>query len=146
MTIKLIQLLKYHPKIHYLALVLKSAKTDILGYSLVFFISWMAFVQIMYLLYCEQDQAFSSIISTAITALEILMGKFNYTFILRNNYAIAAILLSVHNIFIVLIVVNILIAIICHHFIRLFAKGWSQERTHPSLNISLAFSKTKGKQ
>lgn len=93
MTIKLIQLLKYHPKIHYLTLVLKNAKTDILGYSLVFFISWMAFVQIMYLLYYEQDQAFSSIISTVMTSFEIIMGKFNYTFILR-NYAIAAILLS----------------------------------------------------
>lgn len=115
-TIKLIQLLKYHSKINYLSRIFKNSLSDLASFAVIFFIPWLAFIQMMYLFYNEKAQQFSSFIETVMTGFQIIMGKFEMKSILQADFGASVFIFTGYNVFIVLVMINFLIAIICHHF------------------------------
>ena len=84
-TLKLIKLLRFHPKIYYLSATLRSSKFDLASFGVIFLVMWLAFVQLMHLFYHESSLGFSSIIRSMLTCFKIILGKFELDELLRVN-------------------------------------------------------------
>ena len=82
-TLKLLKLLRFHPKVNYISAAIESSKSDLLSFSVVFVLIWFAFVQLMYLFYNEKSVGFSSVLRTMLTCFQIILGKFELADILQ---------------------------------------------------------------
>ena len=76
-TIKLFEILnKTSKRIMLLALTLKDCFSDIISFSLVFFLIWLPFIHLMYFIYFDKINAFSTFLSCMMTLVQIILGKF----------------------------------------------------------------------
>jgi polycystin 1L2 len=61
-TLNFLKLLRFNAKISYLTNTLKHSANDLIGFSIVFLIVWLAFVQLMYLVFVDKIRTYSTIL------------------------------------------------------------------------------------
>ncbi|RNA25490.1 polycystin-1-like isoform X2, partial [Brachionus plicatilis] len=115
-TLKFLRLFRFNNRIYAIANTLKFSIRQLLGFSLVFFIIWFAFVQLIYLFYYEKIWAYYTVFSSATTSFQIMLGKFDSSSIIRESEWLGPIIFSAYNIMIVLILLNLFISIVCDAF------------------------------
>ena len=76
-TIKFFQVLEFSKTISLLSKTLKRAGPEIFNFMFIFLIAWMAFVQVMYLIFSEKLPQFRTIPKTMSAAFQNLLGKFD---------------------------------------------------------------------
>ncbi|CAF0973552.1 unnamed protein product, partial [Brachionus calyciflorus] len=115
-TLKFLKLFRFNNKIYSIATTLKYSIRHLLGFSLVFLLIWLAFVQLMYLIFFERLFAYYTIFRSAMTSFQIMLGKFDSSSLLRDGTLFGPLVFSFYNIMIVLILLNIFISIVCDAF------------------------------
>ena len=76
-TIKFLKLLRFNKNIGYLGKSLKMCLNDLMSFSIVFFLIWISFVQLMHLMFGNYLEGYSSFIKSMENAFQILLGKNN---------------------------------------------------------------------
>jgi len=125
-TIKLTRLLRFEEHLEYIVEAFGKCFRDLISYTILLLIIWLAFVQLMYLIYNKVVYEFRSFIQAMENSFIILLGaSFNDTLkLLEINYSISAIIFSAYIIIIMWIVYNMMITLISENFdkIRIAAK------------------------
>ena len=115
-TIRFIKLLRFNKRIVVFLLAFKSSLKELTSFLLIFFIFWLAFVQILYLIFNDKSLQFSTILSTMETCFQIILGKFQIDIMIKSNALFGSIFFIFYNIMIVFIMINILSVIITDNF------------------------------
>ena len=74
-TLKILKMLRFNKNISYLGLTLKVCLSELMAFSIVFFIIWISFVQWMYLMYGNVLEGYSSFSKSMETAFQSMLGK-----------------------------------------------------------------------
>lgn len=115
-TLKFLKLFRFNNKIYSIANTLKFAIGQLFGFSLVFFVIWFAFVQLIYLFFYEKLWAYYTLFRTATTSFQIMVGKFDSSSIIKESTWQGPLIFSSFNILIRLIMLNLFISIVCDAF------------------------------
>jgi len=115
-TIKLNRLLRFNKKLSYLTNTVKKCMTGLASFSICFLILWMAFTQLMYLIYNDKTLGYATFIKSMESNFLIILGKCNLAPIVQQNYTLGAIIFASFNILIVMIMTNVLVTIISDKF------------------------------
>ena len=115
-TLKFLKLLRFNKKISYLASTLGYCLREIVGFSLVFLLIWLAFVQLMFLVFYQKLSNYSTFVTSMETSFEIMLGKFDVKPLLLADSVFGPLLFCVYNLMIVMITLNIFISIINDSF------------------------------
>ncbi len=125
-TIKLTRLLRFEQNLEYIVEALRKCLTDLISFSIVFMIIWLAFVQLMYLIYNKAAYEFRSFVQSMENSFITLLGPgFNVSLkLLKMNYSMSAIIFSTYFVIIMWIVYNMMIILVSENFdkIRIAAK------------------------
>lgn len=107
---------RFYKKIYALALTLKFAIAEMLGFSIMFVFVWVSFVQMMYLYFYDKLDSYSNPMSAFITSFECLVGKFDKNLIASTQYALGPIIFVVYPVVMAFMMINIFITIVCDAF------------------------------
>jgi hypothetical protein len=123
-AIKLLKMLRFNQNLTILGLTLKRCFVELASFSMVFFIIWISFVQIMYLIFNQNLEGYSSLIKSMASAFEIMIGKFSALPFMQSNYFILGpIIVSAYNSVILFFALNIFISIIIDSFEKVRAEA-----------------------
>jgi len=124
-SIKSLKMLRFNKNISILGLTLKECFVELISFSFVFFIVWIAFVQAMYILFNNNLSGYISLTKSMSTAFEIMLGKFDVTQYQMANSILGPIVFSAYNAVILFFALNIFISIIIESFdkVRMDAKN-----------------------
>jgi polycystin 1L2 len=111
-TLKFMRLLRFNTKMNYLAITLSIAAHDLAGFGVVFVIVWMAFVQIMFLIFYRSLVGYSTIIKAAETSFQIMVGKFDAQSLFNANKFLGSLIFASYNFTIIFFMLNIFLSII----------------------------------
>jgi hypothetical protein len=115
-TIKYLKMLRFNKNISHLGLTLKMCFLELASFSMVFFLVWFAFVQLMYLYYGSHLGGYASLIKSAETAFVVMLGKFDAAQYVQQNIIIGPLIFSAYNIIMICLILNIFISIITEAF------------------------------
>ena len=115
-TLKFMKLLRFSRNISLLTSTLKSSLKELLQFVILFLILWFAFVQLMFLYFYDNQLGFNTIIKSIETTFQIILGKFDISSYLSNNYFLAPFLFIFYNLLIVIVLINVFISIISANF------------------------------
>ena len=117
-------MLRFNQNIAILGITLKQCFQELASFSLVFFIIWISFVQIMFLIFNQNLEGYLSITKSMASALEIMIGKLSATQFMQSNPILGPIILSSYCSVVIFFSLNIFISIIIESFekVRLEAK------------------------
>ena len=115
-TIKLIRLLRFNKKLSYLTNTIKRCTSDLTSFSVCFMVLYIAFVQLMFIIYNDRTLGYATFNKAMATNFLIILGKFDLRPFLSQNYAVGALIFAVYSIVIVMIMINVLVTIISDHF------------------------------
>jgi hypothetical protein len=119
-TIKLFEILnKTSKRIMLLALTLKDCFGDIISFSLVFFLIWLPFIHLMYFIYFDKINTFSTFLSCMMTLVQIILGKFQSDSLIKQSPILGSVGFIVYNIVIIFIALNIFFTILTESFSKL---------------------------
>ena len=146
-TIKFLKMLRFNKHISFLGLSLKRCFGELVSISIVFFLIFMSFVQLMYLIYGTDMEGYSSLLQSAKSAFQMMLGKLDASQFIKDSSLLAPIVFSFYNILIICFALNIFISIIANSFeaIRNEAKTENLEFDLIDLiwnKIGLLFKKT----
>jgi polycystin 1L2 len=115
-TLKLLKFLSFNKIIAFLSLTIKLSSKELMSFTFIFSILWLAFVQLMYI--CLQDKIieFSTILNSMSSCFQIMLGTFNVTKILDSDQYMGPLIFAFYNIFITFILLNIFVTIISETF------------------------------
>jgi hypothetical protein len=111
-TLKFMKVLRFNTKINYLSETLHNAVNDLIGFFLVFIICWMAFVQLMYLVFVNDLIGYSSILKSMESSFQIMVGKFDAQSMFEADPYLGPFIFVAYNAMIIFFMVNILISLI----------------------------------
>jgi hypothetical protein len=117
-TIKFLKMLRFNKHISYLGLTLKNCFNELASFSMVFFLVWFAFVQLIYLIYSCYLDGYSTLTRSSETAFIILLGKFSVDEYIQHYPLLGPIIFSTYNIVMLFFVLNIFISIITESFYK----------------------------
>jgi len=132
-TIKFLKMLRFNKHISYLGLTLKNCFNELASFSMVFFLVWFAFVQLIYLIYGSYLYGYSTLTRSAETAFIILLGKFSVDQYIELYPILGSIVFSSYNIVMLFFVLNIFISIITEAFYKVRL----QSRENPNSGLDL---------
>ena len=115
-TIKYLKMLRFNKHITQLGLTLKSCLSELISFSMILFLIWVAFVQLMYLFYGSYLGGYATLIKSAETAFVVMLGKFDSSQYLQQNTYIGPFIFSAYNIVMFCFILNIFISIITDAF------------------------------
>jgi len=115
-TIKYLKMLRFNKHITQLGLTLKSCLSELMSFSMILFLIWMAFVQLMYLFYGSYLGGYATLIKSAETAFVVMLGNFDSSQYLQQNPYIGPFIFSAYNIVMICFILNIFISIITDAF------------------------------
>ena len=75
-TIKLIRLLRFNKKLSYLTNTIKRCASDLTSFTVCFMVMWIAFVQLMFIIYNDKTLGFATFFKSMATNFLIILGKF----------------------------------------------------------------------
>ena len=128
-TIKSLKILRFNRSISHLGLTLKLCFGELVSFSMIFFLLWVAFVQLMYLVYGSTVEGYSSFLKSMETAFLVMLGKFDTSQFMISNPILGPIIFAGYNVAILFCALNIFISIIIDAFdaIRAQAKENANE-------------------
>ena len=111
-TLKFIKLLRFNKKISLLASTLKNSAKDLLHFSIIFNITFLAFIQVFYLTYVANIKNFKTFVMAFESGIVMMMGKFQIYSMIRVNHFITQVFLFFYVVSITFIVVNMFLSIL----------------------------------
>jgi polycystin 1L2 len=141
-SLKFIVMFKFSKRMHYLSMTLRNCRNELIGMFEFFFISWIAFVQILYLFLYNYSLFYSTIVKSMETTLLTILGKFDFMTILNidgQQKFLVPIFFCAYSFFMIFITVNLFIIILSHSFRTVRQKILSRENDY---NLK-SFLKTK---
>ena len=133
-TIKYLKMLRFNQNIAHLGMTLMYCFAELILCSMVFFVIWIAFVQLMFLIYGGDMMGYASLTKSMMSAFLTILGKFDAKQFLSLRYSfMGPLVFASYNMVILCFVVNIFISIITDSFdkVRRHAKK------HPEDDIDL---------
>ncbi|XP_069123973.1 polycystin family receptor for egg jelly-like isoform X2 [Argopecten irradians] len=115
-TLKFLKLLRFNKKMSLLASTLKNSCKDLMHFSIIFNIVFLAFIQFFYLIYVAHIKSFSTFITALESGIVMMMGKFEIYSMLRVNPVITQVSLFLYVVAITFIVVNMFLSILNETF------------------------------
>lgn len=115
-TLKFMKLLRFNKRMSLLSTTLRESAPGLLNFSLVFWIFFLAFVQVFYLLYFKQLQEFSNFVTGAETGFLMMMGQFDFERMKRIQPIIFPIVFSLFVVTITFILINMFLSILNETF------------------------------
>ncbi len=115
-TIKFFQILSFSDTISLLSKTLKRGTSELLNFAFIFLIIWMAFVQLMFLIFYQKLPGFASMISSMETAFGILLGKFDALSLVNSVPYYGVIIFTSYNILFVFILLGMFVTILMDAF------------------------------
>ena len=110
-TLKFIKLMRFNKHIAIFMLVFSNSLRQLVSFGLIFFITWLSFVQLLYLLLNDVPE-FSSFIVSMETCFQIMLGKFQINNILNSNRILAIFSFMIYNFVIVITMINLFLTIL----------------------------------
>ena len=114
--IKSLKMLRFNQNISILGITLKQCFGELSSFSFLFFIVWIAFVQVFYLIFNVHLNGYSSLTKSMGTAFCVMMGKFDVTPYTLASPVLGPLIFSLYNIVILFFALNIFISIIIESF------------------------------
>ena len=123
-TLKIFRLLRFNRKLSCFGTTLKYCLSELIGFSFASLLMWMAFVQLMFLIFNTDLEYYSTIVKSMQSSFEILDGKFDVKPLMLSNPVLGPIVFVSYNVMIVFISLNIFISIVIDAFreVKLDAK------------------------
>ncbi|OWF53241.1 Location of vulva defective 1 [Mizuhopecten yessoensis] len=115
-TLKFLKLLRFNKKMSLLASTLKHSCKDLMHFSIIFNIVFLAFIQFFYLIYVAHIKSFSTFITALESGVVMMMGKFEIYSMLRVNPVLTQVSLFLYVVAITFIVVNMFLSILNETF------------------------------
>ena len=114
--LKFIKLLRFNRRIFLLSCTLRQASGELLQYSIVFIINFLAFAQIYHFLLASDYDSFSTLLGSMQKLLSVLLGKFNIEEMMSAHKVLGAVLFLLYMIITNFLFLNVLIVIIIDSF------------------------------
>lgn len=114
--IKFIKILRFSRVISNLIKAIKSSTKDLTSFFVLFFIIWFSFVNLMYLIMNDKKLSFNTVLASAETTFQILLGKFQVNDFLKDNSILAPFIFILYNVIILLIMLNVFVTIVSEHY------------------------------
>ncbi|CAG0920809.1 unnamed protein product, partial [Notodromas monacha] len=106
-----IKLLRYNKRVSGLGLMFKICWDDLIGFAVIFFIFFLAFVSMFYMFFSPRLSEWNTYIGAASTSFSILLGKFEFGSIQETN-VVASVFFFFFNIAMSIIMINLMLTII----------------------------------
>jgi polycystin 1L2 len=127
-TIKFLKILRFNRSISHLGQTLKICFGELTTFSCIFFVVWIAFVQLMHLIYGPHIEGYATLLKSAETAFQIMLGKINTSDAMMSNPHLTPFLIAAYNMAIIYFSLNIFVSII----IEAFDKVRAAEEENPN--------------
>ncbi len=115
-TLRFLKLLRFNRKIIIYMVAFKNCARELLSFGFIFMIIWMAFVQIMYLIFNEHSPQFSSIVKTMETCFQMVLGKFEVDMMIKSNALFGTVLFVLYNLVVVCVLMGMFLTIIADNY------------------------------
>ena len=115
-SVKFLKLLRFNKNISHLGLTLRMCVAELASFTVLFFIVWFAFVQIMYLVYGDDLASYSTLTKSMETAFQVMLGKFDVNDMSMSQPVLGPIIFSMYNVVVIFFALNIFITIIMDAF------------------------------
>jgi hypothetical protein len=96
---------------------LKICFGELLSFSCIFFVVWIAFVQLMYLIYGSHIKGYATFINSMETTFQVMLGKIDTRQTMMSNPTVTPFIIAAYNMAIVYIILNIFISIVTEAFV-----------------------------
>lgn len=137
-SIKFLRLFRFNRRMSLLGSTLKYAAWDMFNFLILFAVAFIACVSIAYLLFQTNIDMFSSILSTAETLLNIILGKFKYMNLSHDTFLASAVVLAVYCVVVVFILMNVFLVILNDAFQVVKSNNDLQENEHEIVDYMTA--------
>ncbi|GAB1597495.1 polycystic kidney disease protein 1-like 2 [Argonauta hians] len=134
-TLKFMKLLRFNRRISMLSSTLKNCTSSLLNFSLVFWIFFLAFVQIFYLLFFREMKNFSNFITSSETGFLMIIGSFDFDTMKLIQPMLSPIIFFLFNITISYVLVNMFISILNEAFASVKEDIKKQNNEHEIVNF-----------
>ena len=114
--LKFIKLLKFNRRIFLLSCTLRHASRELLQYSIVLIIVFLAFSQLYHFLFASNYDSFSTLIGSMQKLLSVLLGQFDFEEMMGLHKILCALIFFLYTILTNFLFLNLLIAIIIESF------------------------------
>jgi hypothetical protein len=94
----------------------KNCARELLSFGFIFMIIWMAFVQIMYLIFNENSPQFSTVVKTMETCFQMVLGKFEVDVMIKSNALFGTALFVLYNLVVVCVLMSMFLTIIADNY------------------------------
>ncbi|KAL4239265.1 hypothetical protein ACF0H5_000082 [Mactra antiquata] len=111
-TLKFLKLLRFNRKISLLSDTLRNSSKDLINFSLIFNVTFLAFIQVFYLVYMSHLDTFKTFLGSCEAGIVMMMGKFDIYNMLAVNQWMTQIFIFLFVVTITFIVVNMLLSIL----------------------------------
>lgn len=115
-TLKLLKFLSFNKIIAFLSLTIKLSSEELVAFTFIFGILWLAFVQLMYVCFEDKVIDFSTLFKSMSSCFQIMLGIFDVNKLLASDQFMAPLIFIFYNVFIVFILLNIFVTIISETF------------------------------
>ena len=140
-TLRFLKVLRFYKRIALFLESFKMSLTEIFSFAVLFTLFWLSFVQAIFLLMNNQTYEFSTLVKSMENCFQIMLGKFNGKTFLVSNSILLPILLSLYNLIVVFVLVNIFVSILIYHY-NFTKKYGSLDEQNPRL-LNYMWSKVK---
>ena len=115
-TLRFLKLLRFNQKIIVYMVAFKNCARELLSFGFIFMIIWMAFVQIMYLIFNENSPQFSTVVKTMETCFQMVLGKFEVDVMIKSNALFGTALFVLYNLVVVCVLMSMFLTIIADNY------------------------------
>ena len=115
-TIKFLKLLRFNRNIEMVGETLKLCFNELISFSLVFFLIWIAFVQLMYLIFDSTIVGYSSFVKSMATAFAMMLGKLDGEQIIQAQFILGPMIMASFYSMVIIFALNVFISIIVDAF------------------------------
>ncbi|XP_071129607.1 polycystin family receptor for egg jelly-like isoform X3 [Mytilus edulis] len=115
-TLKFLKLLRFNKKICLLASTIKASARDLLHFSVIFNIVFLAFIQLFYMIYVANIKSFKTFVTSCESGVVMMMGKFDIYAMSNAQPVLTQVFLFLYVVVITFIVVNMFLSILNQSF------------------------------
>lgn len=115
-TLKFLKLLRFNKKICMLASTMKASVKDLLHFSVIFNIVFLAFIQLFYMIYVANIKSFKNFVTACESGIVMMMGKFDIYAMQAAQPVLTQIFIFLYVVMITFIVVNMFLSILNETF------------------------------
>lgn len=115
-SLKFLKLLRFNKRMSLLASTLKASCKDLMHFSIIFNIVFLAFIQVFYLIYVANIKDFKTFISSVESGIVMMMGKFDIYEMIMVDPVITQVCLFFYVLTITFIIVNMFLSILNETF------------------------------